>query len=146
MDRGASGKRGAGRATECMRHDKVKVHGFARGACDCRAALRHMEECFVHMNRLLLIGAATVALAYVAMCVLLFIWQRRLLYLRASTPPDEQLDYARGAAGLTPLIVEMRPARASVGNAKRVAGEAQRWVVFHGNAGLAVQQPAGRMH
>ncbi len=97
-----------------------------------------MEECFVPMNRLLLISTATVALAYVAMCVLLFIWQRRLLYLPASTPPDEQLNYARGA-GLTPWV-DAAGTRIGWKRETHGAGEAQRWVVFHGNAGLAVQR------
>lgn len=90
------------------------------------------------MKRLLLIALATAALSYAAACALLFLWQRRLLYRPASTPPDEQLAYARGA-GLAPWF---DAAGTRIGWKREAArsGAPQRWLVFHGNAGLAVQR------
>ncbi|MBI4625390.1 MAG: alpha/beta hydrolase [Verrucomicrobia bacterium] len=80
----------------------------------------------------------TAVLGYTAMCVLLFLLQRRMLYYPSSTALAEQLAYAPGA-GLEPW---RDAAGARIGWKREAPGAvaAQRWLVFHGNAGLAVQR------
>lgn len=87
---------------------------------------------------MLLIILTTAVLAYGALCVLLFLMQRRMLYYPASTPVAEQLAYAPGA-GLEPWL-DAAGERIGWKREARGGGEAQRWLVFHGNAGLAVQR------
>jgi pimeloyl-ACP methyl ester carboxylesterase len=89
------------------------------------------------MKRMLLLIFLTVALGYVALCVLLFFRQRGMLYYPAKTSGSEQLTYAKGA-GLEPW---MNAAGERIGW-KRVSRDAgaQPWLVLHGNAGLAVQR------
>lgn len=88
------------------------------------------------MKRMLLIILTTAFLAYGALCVLLFLMQRRMLYYPSATPEAEQLAYAPGA-GLAPWV---DAAGARIGWKREPAGATQRWLVFHGNAGLAVQR------
>lgn len=88
------------------------------------------------MKRMLLIILTTAVFAYGAVCVLLFLMQRRMLYYPSSTPEAEQLAYAPGA-GLAPWV---DAAGARIGWKREPADATQRWLVFHGNAGLAVQR------
>lgn len=60
----------------------------------------------------------------------------RMLYYPSSTPEAEQLAYAP-VAGLAPW---MDAAGARIGWTREPADATQRWLVFHGNAGLAVQR------
>ena len=90
------------------------------------------------MKRMLLIIGITAALGYAAVCVMLFLFQRRMLYLPSSMPLDEQLAYAPGA-GLKPWL-DAAGARIGWKREAHGPGGAQRWLVLHGNAGLAVQR------
>ncbi len=89
------------------------------------------------MKRMLLVIFTTAFLAYGALCVLLFLMQRRMLYYPGKTPVAEQLRYAAGA-GLEPWL---DAAGERIGWKRESAdADAQRWLVLHGNAGLAVQR------
>lgn len=89
------------------------------------------------MKRMLLLVLITLAAAYMALCLLMFFMQRRMLYYPAKTPVAEQLRFAQGA-GLEPWL---DASGVRIGW-KRVSPDAavQSWLVFHGNAGLAVQR------
>lgn len=90
------------------------------------------------MKRMLLIIFITSILSYAAMCLIMYIAQRGMLYLPSFTPIDEQLAFARGA-GLKPWL---DPAGVRIGWKREAPGPGptQQWLVFHGNAGLAVQR------
>lgn len=90
------------------------------------------------MKRMLAIILITAALGYAAVCALLFLRQRAMLYYPASTPLAEQLAYAPGA-GLEPWL---GADGTRIGWKREPAGAppARRWLVLHGNAGLAVQR------
>jgi pimeloyl-ACP methyl ester carboxylesterase len=88
------------------------------------------------MKRMLLIIFITAVLGYTAVCGLLFFMQRGMLYYPSSTPREEQLAYAPGA-GLAPW---QDAAGTRIGWKREVPGATERWLVFHGNAGLAVQR------
>lgn len=89
------------------------------------------------MKRMLLLISITVALGYVALCALLFLVQRGMIYYPAKTPESEQRAYAKGA-GLEPW---MNAAGERIGwKRESLAVNASRWLVLHGNAGLAVQR------
>lgn len=90
------------------------------------------------MKRMLTTTLITVVLGYGAVCLLLFLMQRQMLYYPSSMALEAQLAYAPGA--------DLEPWRDAAGTRigwKRErpgAAAAQRWLVFHGNAGLAVQR------
>lgn len=89
------------------------------------------------MKRMLLIILITVTLGYAAVCLMIFLRQRPMLYFPSSMALSEQLAYAPGA-GLEPWndAAGMR-----IGWKREAKGDAaQRWLVLHGNAGLAVQR------
>jgi hypothetical protein len=90
------------------------------------------------MKRMLLLTLTTALLAYVALCALLFLMQRRLLYFPGSSPAAEQQAFASRAnlqpwvdATGTHLGWKREPADAAL---------AEPWLVLHGNAGQAVQR------
>jgi pimeloyl-ACP methyl ester carboxylesterase len=88
------------------------------------------------MKRMLLLVLITLAAAYAVLCLLMFFMQRGMLYYPARTPVAEQLRYAPGA-GLEPWLDA--PGE-RIGWKREPADATQRWLVFHGNAGLAVQR------
>jgi uncharacterized protein len=88
------------------------------------------------MKGMLLNVVITAVLGYAAVCLLLFLMQRRLLYIPASKPLKEQRTFAAGA-GLEPW---RDPAGTLIGWKREPADAVQRWLVFHGNAGMAVQR------
>jgi pimeloyl-ACP methyl ester carboxylesterase len=90
------------------------------------------------MKRLLLFTLITAAVAYLAVCLLLVLLQRRLLYLPGNTPLAEQLAYAP-KAGLAPWL-DAAGNRIGWKREARGPGPAQRWLVLHGNAGVAVHR------
>lgn len=90
------------------------------------------------MKRMFLLILITVTLAYVAVCLLLALQQRRLLYLPGQATLDEQLIYAV-KAGFEPWM-DATGSRIGWKREARGSGEAQRWLVLHGNAGLAVHR------
>jgi pimeloyl-ACP methyl ester carboxylesterase len=90
------------------------------------------------MKRMLALVFLTVVLGYAALCVFIFMIQRQLLYHPPAKPDGEQRALAAGA-GLEPW----RDATgARIGwKRERPGGAAdQRWLVLHGNAGLAVHR------
>jgi pimeloyl-ACP methyl ester carboxylesterase len=91
------------------------------------------------MKRMLLITLITMTLGYAAVCLMISLRQRHMLYFPSSMDLAEQLAYAPGAG--------LEPWNDSAGKRigwKRVgrggSGTAQRWLILHGNAGLAVQR------
>lgn len=89
------------------------------------------------MKRMLLLIVTTAVLGYVGLCVLVFFLQRRMLYYPSGTALAEQVVFAKGA-GLEPWL-DAAGERIGWKRVNRTAG-AQRWLVFHGNAGIAVQR------
>jgi pimeloyl-ACP methyl ester carboxylesterase len=90
------------------------------------------------MKRMLSTFLITAILGYAAMCVLLFLMQRQMLYHPSSMPLEEQLAYAPGA-GLEPWR-DAAGTRIGWKREQPGAAAAQRWLVLHGNAGLAVHR------
>ena len=91
------------------------------------------------MKRMLLITFITATLGYAAVCLMIFLRQRHMLYFPSSMALAEQLAYAPGA-GLEPWNDAAGKRIGWKRVAKGDAGVAQRWLVMHGNAGLAVQR------
>jgi pimeloyl-ACP methyl ester carboxylesterase len=90
------------------------------------------------MKRMLSLLLMTAVLGYAALCVLVFLIQRQLLYHPSSQLVDEQLAYARGA-GLEPWR-DATGTRIGWKREKPGVVAAQRWLVLHGNAGMAVHR------
>lgn len=89
------------------------------------------------MKRMLLLIVTTAALGYVGLCVLVFFVQRRMLYFPSGMAPPEQIAFAQ-SAGFEPWV---DTAGERIGWKRSARGERpQRWLVLHGNAGLAVQR------
>lgn len=88
------------------------------------------------MKRMLPQIIITVVLGYAAVCLMLFFLQRRMLYYPGSMPLADQMAYAPG--------VRLEPWRdatgARIGWKREMPGATGRWLVFHGNAGIAVQR------
>ena len=91
------------------------------------------------MKRMLLIILITVALGYAAVCLMIFLRQRHMLYFPSSMALSEQLAYAPGA-GLEPWNDAAGKRIGWKRESRETSGSAQRWLVLHGNAGLAVQR------
>lgn len=87
---------------------------------------------------MLTIILTTAALGYAAVCALLYFRQRAMLYFPSSTPLADQLAYAPGA-GLEPWL-DGTGQRIGWKREPQGAPATHRWLVLHGNAGLAVQR------
>ncbi len=91
------------------------------------------------MKRMLPIILTTVTLGYAAVCVMIFLRQRHMLYFPSSMALAEQLAYAPGA-GLEPWNDAAGKRIGWKREGREPSGSAQHWLVLHGNAGLAVQR------
>lgn len=88
---------------------------------------------------MLTIVLTTAALGYAAVCALLYFRQRAMLYFPATTTVADQLAYAPGA-GLKPWLDDTGERIGWKREPQDGAKPAHRWLVLHGNAGLAVQR------
>ncbi len=88
---------------------------------------------------MLTIILTTMALGYAAVCALLFLRQRAMLYFPATTTMADQLAYAPGA-GLEPWLDAAGERIGWKREPRDGAVPVQRWLILHGNAGLAVQR------
>ncbi len=91
------------------------------------------------MKRMLLIIFITLTLGYAAACLMIFLRQRHMLYFPSAMAETEQLAYAPGA-GLEPWHDAAGKRIGWKREGHEPSGPAQRWLVLHGNAGLAVQR------
>jgi pimeloyl-ACP methyl ester carboxylesterase len=91
------------------------------------------------MKRMLLIIFTTLALGYAAVCVMIFLRQRHMLYFPSSMVLADQLAYAPGA-GLEPWNDAAGTRIGWKRESREPSASVQRWLVLHGNAGLAVQR------
>ena len=91
------------------------------------------------MKRMLTIILTAVGLGYLAVCALLFFRQRAMLYFPATITLADQLAYAPGA-GLEPWLDATGERIGWKREPRGGAAPDQRWLVLHGNAGLAVQR------
>ncbi len=88
---------------------------------------------------MLTIILTTVGLGYLAVCALLFFRQRAMLYFPAKTTLADQLAYAPGA-GLEPWLDGVGERIGWKREPRGGVAPEQRWLILHGNAGLAVQR------
>ncbi len=88
---------------------------------------------------MLTIILTTLGLGYLAVCGLLFFRQRAMLYFPATTTLADQFAYAPGA-GLEPWLDATGERIGWKREPRDGVVPVQRWIVFHGNAGLAVQR------